>query len=148
MPKEAGTASDRGRAARSFVAEAGVILHRPGRRHVAGEQRAIPGVPLPPRPVVAEVRDREGRVLARWLLRTNASTELADAATVARRYDFRWRIGAMHKMPKSASWDLEGWLQRDGDRLFKERLVALGPRRRCGRWSGGRTPSRRGPERC
>jgi IS4 transposase len=42
--------------------------------------------------VVTEVRDLGGRVLARWLLLTNVPTELADAATIARWYYFRWRI--------------------------------------------------------
>ena len=126
MLKEAGAASYHGRAARLFVAEADVILHRPGTRHAGGKQQAIPGVPLPLRLVVAEVRDLKGRVLARWLLLTNAQAELADAATVTRWYYFRWRIETMHKALKSAGWNLEGWLQRDGERLFKKLLVAPG----------------------
>ena len=61
----------------------------------------IPGPPLPLRLVVTEVRDLKGRVLARWLLLTNVPAALADAATIARWYYFRWRIESLHKLLKS-----------------------------------------------
>ena len=86
----------------------------------------VPGPPLPLRLVVTEVRDLEGRVLARWLLLTNVPAELADAATIARWYYFRWRIESLHKLLKKAGWQLEGWLQRNGERLLIKLL--LGPR--------------------
>jgi hypothetical protein len=64
-------------------------------------------------------------VLARWLLLTNAPTDWADAATVARWYYFHWRIESLHKLLKSAGWQVEGWLQHEGDRLFRKLLIAL-----------------------
>jgi len=124
---DAGGALYRGRKARLFVGEAEVVLHRPGKRNEpGGKKRDIPGPPLPLRLVVAEVRDLKGRVLARWLLLTNVPPGVAQAKTVARWYYFRWRIESLHKLLKSAGWQLEGWLQRDGQRLMKKLLIALG----------------------
>ena len=124
--RDAGEATYRGRKARSFVAEAEVVLHRPGKRNEGGKKVEVPGPPLPLRLVVAEVRDLKGRPLARWLLLTNAPATLADAATIARWYYFRWRIEGFHKLLKRAGWQLEGWLQRSGGRLLIKLLIALG----------------------
>jgi hypothetical protein len=124
--KDAGTALYRGRKARLFVAEAEVVLHRPGKRNEGKKKVEIPGPPLPLRLVVTEVRDLNGRVLARWLLLTNVPTELADTATIARWYYFRWRIESMHKLLKAAGWQLESWLQRNGERLLTKLLLAFG----------------------
>ena len=123
---DAGKALYHGRKARLFVAEAAVVLHRPGRRNQGKKQVEIPGPPLPLRLVVTEVRDQEGQVLARWLLLTNVSAILADAATIAQWYYFRWRIESLHKLLKSSGWQLEQWLQRNGERILIKLLLALG----------------------
>jgi len=122
----AGSALYHGREAQLFVAEAEVVLHRPGKRNEGKKKREIPGPPLPLRLVVAEVRDDRGAVLARWLLLTNVPADLADAATIARWYYFRWRIEGLHKLLKSSGWQLEKWLQRKGDRMMIKLLLALG----------------------
>src|SRR5437764_748669 len=90
--QDVGEALYHGRKARLFVAEAAVVLHRPGKRNEGKKKVEIPGPPLPLRLVVTEVRDAQGGVLARWLLLTNVPAELADAATIAKWYYFRWRI--------------------------------------------------------
>jgi hypothetical protein len=123
--KEAGPARYHGRPARLFVAEVEVVLHRPGKRNEGKKKREIPGPPLPLRLVVTEVRDGAGRVLARWLLLSDVPAELADAATLARWYYFRWRIEGLHKLLKKAGFQLEGWLQRKGERLVVKLLIAL-----------------------
>lgn len=123
--RDAGEASYRGRKARRFVGETQVILHRPAKRREDGRQRAIAGEPLRLRLVVVELRDTAGRVLSRWLLLTNVPAEEADAATVASWYYWRWRIESLHKLLKSAGWQLESWLQRNGERLLRKLLVAL-----------------------
>jgi hypothetical protein len=123
--KEAGEALFHGRKARLFVAEAPVMLHRPGKRNQGEKKVSIPGPPLALRLVVTEVRDLKGKLLARWLLLTNVPSELGDAATVARWYYFRWRIESLHKLLKSAGWQLESWLQRDGERVLKKLLIAM-----------------------
>ena len=122
---EAGAVSYRGRPGRLLVAEAAVVLHRPGTRNVGRKKQVIPGEPLPLRLVVAEVRDRQDRVLARWLLLSNVPPRLGDAATVARWYYYRWRIEGLHKLLKTAGWQVEGWQQRDGQRVLKKLLLAL-----------------------
>jgi len=124
--KDAGEALDHGRKARLFIAEAEVVLHRPGKRNQGKKKVEIPGPPLPLRLVVTEVRDAKGRVLARWLLLTNVPATLADAATIARRYYFRRRIESFHKLLKKAGWQLEGRLQQTGERLLIKLLIALG----------------------
>lgn len=117
----------RGRKARQFVAEAEVVLYRPAKRNLGdGKKIDVPGPPLTLRLIVSEVRDSDGRLLARWLLLTNVAAELADAATIALWYYFRWRIETMHKLIKSAGWQLESWLQRDGHRLLIKLLLAFG----------------------
>jgi hypothetical protein len=124
--KDAGAARYHGRRARLYVAEAEVVLHRPGKRNQGNKKIEVPGPPLPLRLVVTEVRDSKGRVLARWLLLTNVSTTLGDTATIARWYYFRWRIESMHKLLKSAGWELEHWLQCNGQRLLIKLMLALG----------------------
>ncbi len=116
-----------GRKARQFVGEAEVVLHRPGKRNVGeGKKIEVPGPPLTLRLIVSEVRDRKGRLLARWLLLTNVPAGSAAAATLALWYYFRWRIESLHKLIKSAGWQLESWLQRDGHRILIKLLVAFG----------------------
>jgi hypothetical protein len=122
--KDTGAARYHGRKARLFVAEAAVVLHRPGKRNQGRSKIDIPGPPLPLRLIVTEIRDLKGRVLARWLLLTNAPAALGDAATIARWYYFRWRIEGLHKLLKAAGWQLESWLQRDGERILKKLLIA------------------------
>jgi hypothetical protein len=124
--EDAGEVLYHGRKARLFVAEAGVVLHRPGKRTEGKKKFEVPGPPLPLRLVVTEVRDNQGRVLARWLLLTNVPADLADAATIATWYYFRWRIESLHKLLKSSGWQLEAWLQRNGERIMIKLLLALG----------------------
>lgn len=123
--KDVGEALYRGRKVRRFAGQTAVVLHRPAKRREDGVQREIPGVPLPLRLVVVELRDAKGRVLSRWLLLTNVPEDKADAATIATWYYYRWRIESMHKLIKSAGWDLENWLQQTGERLLRKLLLAM-----------------------
>lgn len=123
--REVGPARYRGRPARLYVAEAEVVLSRPGTRNEGRKKKIVPGPPLPLRLVVAELRDGQGRVLARWLLLSNVPASLADTATIAFWYYFRWRIESFHKLMKAAGHQLEKWLQQEGQRLFNKLLLAL-----------------------
>ena len=49
---------------------------------------------------------------------------LGDTATIARWYYFRWRIETYHKLLKGAGWQLESWLQCDGQRLLVKPMLA------------------------
>jgi hypothetical protein len=124
--KAAGEALYRGRKAWRFVGETDVVLHRAAKRREGDKQREIPGEPLGLRLVVVELRDAAGRMLARWLLLTNVPAAQADAERVASWYYWRWQIESLHKLLKSAGWQLEGWLQRNGQRLLRKLLVAMG----------------------
>lgn len=123
--RDAGEALYRGRRARRFVGEAAVVLHRPAKRREGDVQREIPGVALSLRLVVVELRDLDGRVLSQWLLLTNVDKKDANAETIATWYYYRWRIESMHKLIKSAGWDLENWLQQTGERLLRKLLLAM-----------------------
>lgn len=119
----------RGRQAEQFVAETEVVLHRPARTHRVdpktgcARRRNITGEPLRLRLIVSEVRDRRGRVLARWLLLTNLPDSVT-AATAALWYYWRWRIESYHKLLKGAGQHIECWQQESAETLSRRLLVA------------------------
>lgn len=118
------TVSWRDEPAEQWVAEAAVLLTRPGQRNRAdGSRRRIPGAALPLRLILAEVRTPDGQVLATWRLLTNAPPE-ADAATVALWYYWRWRIESYFKLVKSAGFQLEQWQQETAAAVARRLLVA------------------------
>jgi len=119
----------KGRQAGQFVAETTVVLHRPARTHRVDRKtgrarhRNIAGEPLRLRLIVSEVRDRQGRVLARWLLLTNLPDSVP-AATAALWYYWRWRIESYHKLLKSAGQHIECWQQELAETLSRRLVVA------------------------
>jgi hypothetical protein len=113
-----------GRPARQYVAEVAVVLTRAARPQRKGRKRAVvPGPPLPLRLIVSEVRNAAGRVLAVWLLLSNAAPEVS-AATLAQWYYWRWRIESFFKLLKSAGQCVEQWQQSNAPALAKRLLVA------------------------
>lgn len=80
-----GTASYQGRAAQVWVAETEVVLHRPAKKSVRGRKYTKPGRPLALRLIVVQVRNGAGKVLAQWLLLTNAPPHIS-APHLARCY--------------------------------------------------------------
>jgi hypothetical protein len=119
----------RGSPARQYVAEAPVTLARPAQMHrtdpATGKRKHVrtKGGPLPLRLVVAEVRDDDGDVPARWLILTNLP-EGVDAATVALWYYWRWRIESYHKLLKGAGQQVESWQQESASAMAKRLAVA------------------------
>jgi hypothetical protein len=120
----------KGRAARQYVAETHVVLHRPARTHRVDKatgkarHRNVAGEPLPLRLVVSEVRDEKtGAVLATWLLLSNLPPSV-DAATVALWYYWRWRIESYHKLLKGAGQQAECWQQETAAALARRLAVA------------------------
>lgn len=113
-----------GKPARQFVAEAQVVLDRPGRRLLPdGRRQSIPGRPLTLRLVIARVCDNKGRILAEWLLLTNVPETLS-ADRTALWYYWRWRIESYHKLMKSAGQQMEYWQQESASAIAKRLLVA------------------------
>jgi hypothetical protein len=123
--------SIRGQKARQFVGETTVILHRAAqiqRQRGRGkkkkrDRRRIKGAPLTLRLVVCEVRDDRNKLLARWLLLSNAPAEVS-ASTLALWYYWRWQIESYHKLLKSAGMHVEQWLQQDAAALGKRLAIA------------------------
>lgn len=117
----------KGKTARQYVAETTVILKQPARiyRKRQGKliQRNIPGRPLELRLIVAQVRDKKGKVLATWRLWSNLPAEV-EAATIALWYYWRWRIESFFKLLKRAGQHVEQWQQENASRIAKRLLVA------------------------
>lgn len=117
----------KGKPARQYVAETKVILKQPARiyRKRRGKlvQRNIKGRPLGLRLVVAQVRDKKGKVLATWRLWTDLPAEV-ESATIALWYYWRWRIESFFKLLKRAGQHVEQWQQENASRIAKRLLVA------------------------
>lgn len=118
-----GTASYQGRAAQLWVAETAVVLHRAAKKNVRGKKYSKPGRALPLRLVVVQVRDGAGKVLAQWLLLTNAPAGIV-AEKLARCYYWRWRIESFFKLLKSHGQQLEHWQQATGPAIARRLLIA------------------------
>jgi hypothetical protein len=112
-----------GRAGTLWVAEASVVLDRPGKKRVALKRIDVRGKALPLRLVVSWVLGKDGEVLAEWLLFSNASGQF-DAATLARWYAWRWRVETYFKLLKSAGMNAEGWEQHSGEAVAKRLVIA------------------------
>jgi hypothetical protein len=116
-----------GRQVGQYVAEAAVRVERPAwlHREVDGQRKrlVVPGVALPLRLIITELRDQRGRVLERWYLLSNAPAEVS-AATLALWYYWRWKIETFFKLLKGAGQQVEYWQQEDGSAILKRLLVA------------------------
>jgi hypothetical protein len=114
-----------GKQAEQYVAEVPVRLLRAGQRNrpQAGDRKRIPGPPLPLRLVLAEVRDKQGKVLAIWRLLTNVPQQV-DSSTIALWYYWRWQIEKYFKLLKSAGVHAESWQQTTAHAIAARLLVA------------------------
>jgi hypothetical protein len=123
--------SIRGQTARQFVGETTVTLHRAAQMHRPSgkgknkkrNRKRIKGAALELRLIVCEVRDEKGKMLARWLLLSNAPADVS-AATLALWYYWRWRIESYHKLLKSAGMQVEQWLQQNAGALCRRLAIA------------------------
>lgn len=113
-----------GRAAQQYVAETAVVLRRRSRQKRRGKKpQSVAGKPLPLRLVVSEVRAESGKVLAVWMLLSNAPAGVG-AGQLALWYYWRWRIESFFKLLKGAGQQLEHWQQESGLAVAKRLLVA------------------------
>jgi hypothetical protein len=116
-------ASYHGKAAQLWVAETEVILDRPAKKNVKGKRFQVAGRPLRLRYIVVQLRNWKGKVLAEWMLLTNASKSV-HAEHLARCYYWRWRIESYFKLLKSHGQQLEQWQQETGPAIARRLLVA------------------------
>ncbi|WP_153558856.1 flagellar biosynthesis protein FlhF [Roseimaritima sediminicola] len=113
-----------GRKLQQWVAETAIIITRPARPERLGEPRkSIPGVPLPLRLIVSELRDENGEVVATWYLYTNAPASVA-SATIVLWYYWRWQIEDFHKLLKAAGQEMEHWGQETCEAIARRLAVA------------------------
>ena len=118
-----GTANNQGRAAQLWVAETSVVLHRPAKKKVQGRTCDQPGRALELRLIVVQVRNGAGKVLAHWLLLTNAPQPIT-AEHLARCYYWRWRIESFFQLLKSHGQQLAHWQQPTGPAIARRLLIA------------------------
>ncbi len=124
--QRAGDVLYKGRPACQSVAEVRVVITRKAKpaQKVDGKRVApIAGKPLALRLVVSRIHDAQGKLLAQWLLLTNAP-DAVDAQTIARWYYYRWQIESMFKLLKGAGQQMEDWLQDDAMAITKRLVVA------------------------
>jgi Transposase DDE domain len=124
--QRAGDVLYKGRPACQSVAEVRVVITRKAKpaQKVDGKRVApFAGKPLALRLVVSRIHDAQGKLLAQWLLLTNAP-DAVDAQTIARWYYYRWQIESMFKLLKGAGQQMEDWLQDDAMAIAKRLVVA------------------------
>jgi hypothetical protein len=109
-----GDAEYRGRPARLWTVETEVVLYRPAKKNVRGKRYELPGRVLSLRLILVQLRNKQGEVLAEWMLLSN----------VPREYYWRWRIESFFKLLKSHGQQLEQWQQQTGSAIARRLLIA------------------------
>lgn len=71
-----------------------------------------------------QLRQGNGKILAEWLLLTNAPANLITSEKLAYCYYWRWRIESLFKLLKSHGQHLESWQQTTGMAIARRLLVA------------------------
>lgn len=122
--KKAGLALYHGKKVKREVAEVDVVLDGVHKTRVGGKQREISGKALTLRAVFVRLVDKEGYILAEWMLLTNVSACDADTGTIGQWYYYRWRIENYFKLLKSAGYELEHWQQTSGKAILRRLLIA------------------------
>jgi len=73
--------------------------------------------------VVERLIDKQGEVVAQWILLTNVDKSVS-VQTVATWYYYRWKIESYFKLLKSAGFNLEKWQQQTPQAIFRRLLIA------------------------
>lgn len=121
---DVGSVKHCGKKVRREVAEAEVTLYRNHSETIDGQKMSVEGEAIDLRAVFVRLVDKEGYVVAEWMLLTNVRADEADAAEVGKWYYFRWRIESFFKLLKSHGHEIEYWQQRTGAAITKRLLVA------------------------
>lgn len=107
------------------VAQAQVILSRDAKPKATDNngkrQKPQKGKPLPLRLICTCIEDKQGNLLAQWLLLTNEQT--LSMFEIAQAYYYRWQIESYFKLLKSAGHQMESWLQQSASAFFKRALL-------------------------
>ncbi len=88
-------------------------------KRVAPEQ----GDAVDARLVVSVVKDRDGKIVARWCLLSNVAMDI-DTAELSTWYYWRWTIECYFKLLKQAGHDVEAWLQTTPQAILRRLLIS------------------------
>lgn len=117
----------KGRTEQLYVGEAEIKITRnakPAKTDTSGKR--IPpqkGIPLDVRLIIVEVRDMDGKTLARWTLLSNVPSEIK-MLELAQWYYWRWNIESFFKLLKQAGHDAESWLQTTPQAILRRLLIS------------------------
>lgn len=119
-----GDALHHGKPVKQEVAEAEIVLHRPHKIYVDGEQKEVCGRPLAMRLVMTRLVDENDYIVAEWTLLTNVFDDGLSAYQIALWYYWRWLIETYFKLLKSHGQEMEHWQQQTGLAIARRILVA------------------------
>lgn len=95
-----------------------VEINKEGKRKII----KTPGEAIKARLVVERLIDKQGEVVAQWILLSNVDKSVS-AQKVATWYYYRWKIESYFKLLKSAGFNLEKWQQQSPQALFRRLLI-------------------------
>ena len=72
--------------------------------------------------VVERLINKQGEIVAQWILLTNVSNSVS-AEKIATWYYYRWKIESYFKLLKSAGFNLEKWQQKKAEAIFRRILI-------------------------
>lgn len=119
-----GDALHHGKPVTQEVAEVEIVLHRPHKMSVDGEQKEVRGCPLAVRLVMTRLVDENDDIVAQWTLLTNVIDSGLSAYQIALWYYWRWLIETYFKLLKSHGQEMENWQQQTGSAIARRILVA------------------------
>lgn len=110
-----------------YVNEIDIELQRDATKAVINEdgKRIIEktsGEYIKARLVVERLINKNGEIVAQWILLTNVKKSVS-AQKIATWYYYRWKIESYFKLLKSAGFNLEKWQQQKPEALFRRLLI-------------------------
>ncbi len=72
--------------------------------------------------VVERLINKQGKIVAQWILLTNVSNSVS-AEKIATWYYYRWKIESYFKLLKSSGFNLEKWQQKKAEAIFRRLLI-------------------------
>jgi hypothetical protein len=110
-----------------YVNEIDIELRRDATKSVINEKgkkitKKTAGEHIKARLIVERLINKEGEVVAQWILLSNLSKDVP-SQKVATWYYYRWKIESYFKLLKSAGFNLEKWQQQKPQAIFRRLLI-------------------------
>ncbi len=111
-----------------YVNEVKVHIARDAYQRIKGKDgsirtKKVKGKAIPVRFVVERLVNKQGEVVATWMLLSNLPLDVS-SQKIALWYYWRWKIESYFKLLKSSGFNLEQWQQQDPLALFRRLLIA------------------------